>query len=193
MIICVEGVNGVGKTTYAKKLAEHYGCKIYRPFQYDRTDLHWDRNNGDSKEYLESIKIPVNTHVEDMYAADVIAALGSDAILDRSVPSAIAYGRAFKQQDGWYLNRGVCVKILTLWCDLIARNDDFMYVYLVAPYDVVKTRRTNINKAQYRKLTAEFNTILNAIRLPKMVIRTNVCAVDAGIKRIIDKVDSLRA
>lgn len=88
-VIIFEGSVGAGKSTLARLVAEQTGRKVYRPFRSDG-DGH---SPGASLPWAQYIHLPINTWMEDMFQADLHEAWSraSNLLLDRSMPSAIAY------------------------------------------------------------------------------------------------------
>lgn len=93
MILVLEGPEGVGKTTLSESLARYdflpYRAMAWRDGRLSQDQLAEWRERG----------VPVNTYVDDVYAADVLACLHHNAglawssrlFLDRSMPSGVAY------------------------------------------------------------------------------------------------------
>lgn len=90
MIIVLDGPNGTGKSALARALSARRGWPVYRAFRRSSGE-HFD---GELRERLRGLGIPVNTYVDDMYVADALFTTKCSAILDRSLPSGIAYGVA---------------------------------------------------------------------------------------------------
>jgi thymidylate kinase len=92
MIVILEGLNGTGKTTVAKTLATDHGFRIYRPLREDY-DAHWRNKTGSLELSLRACRVQPNTYLDDVFGADAIAQLRPDkVVLDRAMPSALAYG-----------------------------------------------------------------------------------------------------
>jgi deoxyadenosine/deoxycytidine kinase len=189
VIIALEGVNGVGKTTYAIKLSNELGIRVCRSFHADNYAQHWGSEDRDKlMEKLRDMRVPINTHVDDLYAADFITMFGVDAILDRPVTSAIVYGRVFNQNDGWYKQPGRSESLLEFWSNIIDRDDRVLYVQLEASYQNVKSRigsKRSMNKTIYRKLSNEYDKLFHKIRFEKMKINTSVIDIEYGVESII--------
>lgn len=86
MIIVLEGANGTGKSALAKALSANGYGEIYRAFRSD-SDEHFEVRAGQ----MRMLGVPVNTFVEDAFAADLLGRLDVPMILDRSMPSGVAY------------------------------------------------------------------------------------------------------
>lgn len=130
-LIIIEGVNGTGKSTYADKLSFEYGSTTLRAFRRD-PNQHFD---GESKieMNLRRAGIPFNTHVEDFYIADTLATidLGNDirTVLDRSLPSALAYGQWPKMPSATVPGRTF---MFELWKTMLEPIQRCIYVWLEA-------------------------------------------------------------
>lgn len=197
MIYILEGVNGVGKTRYAKMLREQLDIPIVRPFRNGSLmdDCHW---NADPKlksnkwqTTLEAMGVPINTHVDDLYVADFLATFRMDCILDRSVPSAVAYGILHHHRGGWYDDGANVTDLLELW----QRTMHILpsrYVWLRAPYEVAKNRASGWtpNKKQYDVLDKTFARCFRWIRMPKRQINTAEVTAEDGVAQIIRAADA---
>lgn len=123
MLLILEGLEGTGKSTLARAVARCTNAPIYRPF---RTDEHEHMGDGSRVEkMLGELGVAVNTYVEDVYAADLLGALRSDAILDRSMPSGLAYS----------LVQGLIPpdrvkELMEWWCWRLGPRADVLYVYM---------------------------------------------------------------
>lgn len=97
MITVLEGPIGSGKSTTGRLLSQRMNTPLYRPFRLHRDD----HTPGIVEPRLVRIglALPTNSWQEDMYVADVLAALRPSAILDRSMPSALAYERKLPVDD----------------------------------------------------------------------------------------------
>jgi len=179
----------VGKSEYARRLSEALKIPICRPFRNGNTDTHWDSHNVELQDWLKDAKVPVNTHVDDLYVADFLDNFGVDAILDRSLPSAIAYGRVLDLSDGYYQNRLVCQSLYEFWESRITKRDDSLMVWMTCAYEDAKSRCANRafpNKGTWTKLENEFKRLFQRCRLPnKKQINTSTVKVDDGVKSIL--------
>ena len=93
MIVVIEGAIGAGKTSLGRALNSMMNAPLYRPFRLQRDDH--TPGIGDPRVALVESAMPVNTYLEDMYVADLLAALRDPVvILDRSLPSGLAYNQA---------------------------------------------------------------------------------------------------
>jgi thymidylate kinase len=183
MIIILEGVNGVGKSTYATLLSAKLRLPIIRPFRINHTT----HTGNDSKYELELKKYGVkpNTHIDDLYVADLLRQLQSGAILDRAIPSAIAYakmrGESFPPKDK-YKN------LLAFWEGMIQSiSQPLLYVWMRAEYDDARERagaRWPLNKAKFNSLETTFDQAFKTLHIPKKQINTSTVDVSEGIKII---------
>lgn len=87
MLLVIEGGVGTGKTTLGKRLYAALGWPLYRSFRPG-----WDGHEPGA-ELPEALRrnVPVNTWVDDLYLVDFVMSVGTDVIVDRSMPSALAY------------------------------------------------------------------------------------------------------
>lgn len=186
MIVILEGTNGVGKSTYASALSDRLAAPIVRPFR-DDSGCHWGHGNTERFQMLrDELRIPVNTHVDDMYVAEFLATFQVDAILDRSVPSAVAYGILNDDLGGWYTHKGVARTLVAFWHSLIKKGSHpVVYIWLRASYKVAKQRcegRWCPNRSEYDKLEKYFAKAFQDIMLPKKQIQTDSLELDDGLR-----------
>src|SRR6266699_6927900 len=90
MRVIIEGGCGRGKTTLAKELSRITAVPLYRPFRGTSehiTPVMMER-------YRQDLGLNINGWEEDLYVADMLATVSASVILDRSMPSAIAYNEA---------------------------------------------------------------------------------------------------
>ena len=87
MILVIEGGVGSGKSRLTKELAKLFPAPVYRAFRGPE-DGH---NPGKGEPSLALLPLHVNSWHEDLYAADAFSITKPDAVLDRSMPSALAY------------------------------------------------------------------------------------------------------
>lgn len=170
MILVIEGCNGVGKSYQAQKLASLNGLPVIRPFR-PSADFHFTGSTTLEQE-LHALDVPVNTYVDDLYVADILAAFGrsANAVLDRSMPSAIAYNYQARQ------NRA---KLLALWQQMLARAKVVRYVWLVCPYSLAAQRIAArgdhpLSQETYEGLEQSFHESYGVLKLPKTIIDTGV-------------------
>lgn len=187
MIIVLEGANGVGKTAYIERLSKVLDIKAFKPWRGAKEAC----KEGGGRNYglLDTFGIPVNTHVDDFYAIDFIEAFGVDAILDRSLPSAIVYGTLPGASP---LLKSAMLKY---WLEVAQRASQgkFLYVWLKAPHKIVKKRiehRWCPNKSEYDKLEKQFGRAFELISLPKIQIDTSCCSISDGLRRICQALKS---
>lgn len=187
MIIILEGANGVGKTTYAEALEKALGIKRFRPWSQLKAE---GRKLNNIQEHpavvrLTSMRVEVNSHIEDMYAANFLAETGLGAIVDKSIPSAIAY-------DALGNIELAPSAVLKAWQELLLDiKPTPLYVWLVSPHEVAKERvadRWMPTKAQHVKLVNKFKALFDAIKLQKMRIDTSQVEVKDGVRRIVKAV-----
>jgi deoxyadenosine/deoxycytidine kinase len=194
MIIILEGSNGVGKSTYAQELSEQLGgLPIVRPFRNGDTELHWGYKGQERFQMLrDELKVPVNTHVDDLYVADFLATFQVSAILDRAVPSAVAYGVLHNHDEGWYAQRYVARRLMEFWLSLIQKGSGpIVYIWLKAPYRIARDRcygRWCPNKKQYTTLDTWYKKMFQAVTLAKRQINTGEIEVEDGVRSVVNLV-----
>ena len=181
MIVILEGCNGVGKSAYAEALADYLGAPVLRPFR-PSPDYHW---NGERplEVALKRLGVPVNTHVDDLYIADILGQLGQltprDVILDRSVPSAIAYGSA----------KGIDGPLFDYWQNQLRRLRRVVYAWLVCPWRIAKERSSGRwfpDRTGYGRLEDTFDRLYSGFAGKKLIIDTEVTELDAGVRLILN-------
>lgn len=133
MIIVLDGLEGTGKSTAARILSRQLGLPVYRAFRPNPDD-HF---NGDTlqERMLRRLRVPVNTYVEDMFVVDLLATTGASAILDRSMPSAVAYGTLHKD---W--TEAEAAEGFSYWMDRLERCEDVSYLYMTCNRHVSQIR-----------------------------------------------------
>ncbi len=189
MIVILEGVNGGGKTTIANKLKDKLELIPFKPFceEKSKNKMKIDFKNEYGK-INDFWKVPINNYVEDVFAADFLSSLKSNVVLDRSLPSALAYNsvtsdvlKYFNDMFDWWQERlemGAKGKLLYCWLDV--------------SYDVMKNRlknRWHPNKKQYMKINRVFSKVFKRLRIPKIKI-TNEHKDSVAIRMIIDKLNN---
>ena len=194
MLIILEGANGVGKSTYAKILTNELNIPVFRPF-YMGNKIHLTNVNSQKQEQQKKLLrfgVELNIHIEDLFAADFFAMTQASAILDRSLPSSIAYGQIGSGKwDVIYKNKSACQELLELWEGMIAKaHQPILYVWLNCEHEIATKRGDGWkpNKAQRQKLDKVFFDLFTRIKLPKMRINTGVVEKREGVKSIIRKV-----
>lgn len=186
MIIILEGLNGTGKSSCAQELSQWLEWPVYRPFRRGNSDLHWG-HEGDAERVLrDDFRIPLNCHIEDLFTADLLGTLRANVILDRSLPSAVAYGVLHNHLDGYYKDLSASRKLVGFWQELMTQQGgDVLYVWMTAAYDVCKRRcegRWFPSQADWRTLDRLFTLMFErSITVPKChITTTNVVKGDAA-------------
>lgn len=189
MLIMLDGVNGVGKSTYAYKIKESFGINVCRVFRSGDKKLHWGSSGKELQQELADLKVPINTHVDDLFMADFMLSFQVDAVLDRTLASAIAYGRAYNKLDGWYREKGNARRLLDFWMTLIEKcKPPMLYVWLDAEYDVAKERcedRWCPTSKEYAKLRKEYERVFSRIRFQKTRVQTDHVSIEDGVDKIM--------
>jgi thymidylate kinase len=137
MILVLEGPCGSGKSTLAKALCAKLGWPMYRAFRRDPND----HTPGRTAELLRDAGLPLNTWMEDMFAADLLAQVKSNVILDRSLPSGLAYDEATLSSR---LSERQRVGIAVEWGSLMRQARAFL-VKVEAPPEVCASRNGRHN------------------------------------------------
>ena len=110
MFVIIEGPSGVGKTTLARELAAVTAAPVYRAFR--GADAHI---NARTIHAMQDLGLSVNGWEEDMYIADLMATVNASVILDRSMPSGLAWNEA----SSCALLPGQRRAVVRLWCERI--------------------------------------------------------------------------
>lgn len=187
MIIVLEGVNGTGKSTYARRLAGGLNVAVIRPFRQG-PDHHFTGDTPVERE-LKAFGVPYNTHVDELYTADFLgrmlkAGQRPGAVLDRSVASCIVHGDRPVSDAG---------SLVSLWSRLLGADAPVVYVWLTAPWHISHERLVAAGRAEHSEPRAAhqrrqqiFRHVYDLITYPKMEIDTGTTFVDDGLKQIID-------
>lgn len=110
MRIVLEGGSGVGKSTLAKALNAITGVPVYRPFRGKSEHI-----PAETVKDMQDLGLSVNGWEEDLYTADMLSVVNSDVILDRSLPSAMA----FNSVSSCALDMRTRRAIIRLWAERI--------------------------------------------------------------------------
>ena len=186
MIIILEGVNGVGKTTYANILAKNLELTVYCPFRSGDPNIHRG-GRSNFKKNLEEFHVPYKTHVDDLYVADFLGSTRTSVILDRSMSSAIAYGQL--DRDRWLPDD--MAQLLEFWQSLF-QKEKVLYVWLfTSSHDVAYERAMKrsdsfwpLDVDSFVFLEEEFSAIYDRISLPKLKIDTGYTLLSRGVEKI---------
>lgn len=111
MKVVLDGGCGVGKTSLARAISEVTGAPVYRPFRGAA-----DHISPRMVSAMQQLGLSVNGWEEDLYVADLLANVPCSVILDRSMPSAIAYN----EMSSTALLAGHRRTLLRLWGERIA-------------------------------------------------------------------------
>lgn len=179
-MIIFEGCNGVGKTTYAKELGRILEAPVYRAFRGDQA-LHYQGE----LENARSLGVPVNTFVDDMYVADLSRVLRNEVILDRSLPSAVAYNGMVSP---------IWAARLEEWDSRLFKSaTPVLVVWLEAPWSVAKDRMGAYrpDSAEYDHLERVFSWCMSKINSRIFHIDTSTVGVKAGVRSVLDERESL--
>ena len=173
-VVVLEGIEGTGKTTLAASL----DGIIYRPLRPTLARL-----TAEELATWAELVVPVNTYVEDIYTADLLAILrpAQTIILDRSMPSGLVYSdmAAWKSQAlhvAWETRMLACRAKLVLLtrnveqtADRLGANDsrnvpailaktqaNFLKLYSMCLLDKIQIDTTNLSSADVREQVQAF-------------------------------------
>lgn len=189
MIIILEGVNGTGKSLYARKLAGGLNAAVIRPFR--QGENHHFTGETPMERDLKTLGVPFNTHVDEMYVADLLGKLARagqrlSAVLDRSIGSAIAHGDRPLSDAG---------KLMDVWSRLLGPEAQVVYVWLTAPWHIAHARllaegraHHNEDGLNHRRLHGLFQLAYDLVPYRKLMIDTSVTLVDEGVRKVVDQV-----
>ena len=156
MVVIVEGGRGTGKTTLCEAIHGLTGWCVYRPFR-----KRGSHTPGAHDPRLEALKINTNSYIEDIYAADVFAAIRPvGVILDRSLPSALAYNARL---DGWKAEM-----LADIWSERMAEAGKAILLHLELPSEMVQQRLELDMRSADVNLDWERERIAGAIQLCKI-------------------------
>ena len=190
----------MGKSTYAKKLSEELKAPIYRVFRSNNIDAHWQdgmvKTPEVTQEWLKKLGVPTNNHVEEMFTADLLSVLKPNIILDRSLPSSIAYGRTVNRSnpnDTAIFDDSRRCQELYNWWEARMKKAGALLVWMTAPYEVARARATGRdapNKELYMKLHKVFQKLFQVTTLPKLSISTDSMEIEDGVRLICQRLRS---
>lgn len=172
-MIILEGCNGVGKTSYAHQLGLMLNARTYRAFR-------WGHDFRAEVDEMRNLGVPVNTFVDDFYTADLSRVLAQEIIMDRSLPSAVAY-------DG--IDDSKWRRRLVAWNEILHQSLlPVILVWLRAPYDVARARMRGYvpTKAEYIDLDNLFAWSFAQVTLPTLCLDTSTQSIQVGSQRIVE-------
>lgn len=181
-IVVLEGPNGVGKTTYARVLSDLLEIPMLRPLRQD-PDNHWD---GAEREALHGLHVPVNTFVDDVYAADFLVQTNQGAVLDRSMPSALVYSQVIGG-EGY---PAPTLAHLDWWQSRLEHHaGKVLVVFMESTLDVIQERVGSRapTTSNFNALSRAFGKVFKHVMLPKMVITTSKHPVAQGVDMVVRK------
>lgn len=127
MIIVLEGNNGSGKSAIAAALKTRRGLHRIRPWA-DVKEA-WKRGDYEDAQALAKYGIQINSLAEDLALADMVVNAELPTIMDRSLPSVLAY----ESDTRW--------EALGIWERLLARSMmPRYYIWLDVDYDTAMKR-----------------------------------------------------
>lgn len=140
IVVILEGLNGTGKTKAARALAFQHEFRLYRPLR-ESVDAHWKDKSSTVEAALRSARVPYNSYIDDVYAVDALAQLAPEkVVLDRSMPSALAYGILNNAIKG-DAHRDALETYWLRRVQQIQRNGgQVFYFWLIADHDVARAR-----------------------------------------------------
>lgn len=191
-LVILEGANGVGKSTYAKRLEIAMNALTLRPFR-PNSDFHF-RGTSDLEAKLRAARVPVNSHIEDFYAADLLSKIEpktkANFVFDRSLPSALVY-------SGWpsalYVTAAPRTSMIDFWESILEPIQNRLYVWLDGSADTCEgrqmtrseARETRTSRPSFAVLQREFDQIFNQIKMPKLYIDTSLDDVNDGLDAVL--------
>lgn len=175
MIVFLEGVNGTGKTAYAKALANRLMWPTYRAFRKGA-----EKCDYALIEQLEVFGCPANSHVDDIYLADFFATFEINAIMERSYPSALAYDTVYDSP-----RRKQSAAAFTYWLSQL-KEFEHLYVWLEADYETAKSRRSGFqpSKKEHTALVMAYDKAFQKLPKSKMRIQTQTASIESGVEAI---------
>ena len=178
MIVFLEGINGTGKTAYAKALANRLGWPTYRTFRKGA-----GKHDSALIEQLADFGCPVNSHVDDIYLADFFATFRIDAILERSYPSALAYDTVYDT-----ITRRQSAAAFKYWLKQL-REFEHLYVWLEADYETAHARQSGFkpSKKEYKALVRAYDKAFHQLPKSKMRISTQIASIADGVEAICQR------
>jgi hypothetical protein len=186
VILIVEGVNGTGKTTLVEHIVATRGFQRHKPFfAPSEVGVHSDHGVGAARlAKLAKLGVPVNSHVEDLFLADFYGRFPAlDVVLDRSMPSAIAYKNMPSDQ---------VVEAFEAWRALIERHGRVAYVTLTADYCAVQARLVpeRTPKAEdYNYISEALEWAHSVVKWPKLMIDTSARSAVSVRREVADFMD----
>lgn len=203
--VILEGLNGVGKSAYAKAIADATGLAIYRPFR-PSTDHHWFnaasnwKGNADHKQLFDEYRahgVPVNSYVDDLYVADALRTLRAPALLDRSMPTSFVYETMFNEE--FKNNKDKQAFIWAAWTEALRDSGlPLLYVYLHCAYLDSKERcgtRWHPNRLQWDRMRTLYDKLNERVaRLPfvRMIsVNTSIVPVSDALRTTIRAIDAI--
>jgi len=196
MLVMLDGINGVGKSTVAKLITERTGLKSVRPFR-DSPDVHWRSfNDGDAagesevEEHLRAARVPFNTFVDNLYLADIVSKLGADTIMDRTMHSSVAYGLV--KGEELYRDARLANWMVGYWESLIQRcRYPRVFALLTCDYEVSAARceregRWHPPHHIHRQLAGSFFDLHRESRLNPIIIDTTEMDANTVATRVLD-------
>lgn len=184
MIIVIEGMEGTGKTTLAQGLEEALGIQHYRPLRPSGVGSHWDVVT-DHVRLLQRFAVPFNTMAEDFFTADVLAHFGVSAILDRSMPSGVAYSMVpFKEASralDWWEQRLVGCEPLCIQLNC-SRS-----------VCVERVKERAHERSRWLNIRDRLDKCWEHLKMPKVVLSTESAPASVTLERALEYVSSAYA
>ncbi len=190
LFLVVEGVNGTGKSTYARELAERLpDIRIFRPLEAVPA-----QSSSETEEFhslLHTLGVAAKAPAAHLVAADVLGLSPGRFLFDRSMPSAIAYGRVIHRAPE-LLEDDAAEFLLRLWEDRLCRaRTSVGIVLLEASIETLKVRRPHLIDPLAEPLAAELAHWVGESHLPQLTLDTSSLPLEKGVEQALRFVASL--
>lgn len=178
MLVVVEGAMGAGKTALASALGRHSGWPVYRAFRA-HGDGH-DIGSDHRVKLLTAIGLPVNSWQEDLFIADIAAVTRPSLILDRSLPSALAWNAsAFTAREAHVA--------LDLWAERIVAARAVL-VLVEASEELRRSRTSRWLGGEAEAISRNIHRAASIVGLPVLAIDTGKVTLDQATIQVVNAI-----